>query len=86
MTPPTFGSIWLEGVTDTDNLRAFWDPVEECESELVTVEWGVGTRPGSSDLMAWTRATTDQISGSPIDGLELVDGQLIFISLVVRSH
>ncbi len=84
VTPPSFGSIWLEGVTNGESLRAFWDPVEESESELALVEWGVGSRLGSSDLMAWTPVTMDETGGSSLEELELADGQLVFISLTVR--
>lgn len=83
-TPPTCGSIWLEGVTSANDIRAFWDPVEEYESELAGVEWAVGSRRGASDLVPWTEVTANEISGTAITGLDWLDGQLVFVSLMVR--
>ena len=55
--------------------------MEECESDIVIVEWGLGSRPGSSDLLEWTEAG----SGVTVEGGGLMDGQLVFLSLRVST-
>ena len=85
-TPPTIDQIWLEGTTQyTDSLRSFWEPVEECESEISTLEWGLGSRPGSSDLMEWTQVLEGETSGGYSRDLGVGDGQLVFLSVKVST-
>ena len=78
VTPPIINQIWLEGF-------ASWEPVEERESEVTSVEWGLGSRPGSSDLLPWTGVGTGEALGSIVNGSGLQDGQLVFVSLTVSQ-
>lgn len=70
--------------TDASNLELKWDPAEELESEIVSMEWGIGSSPGSSDLVEWTTVSLDSISGTELTGFSYQDGQLIFLSLRVK--
>ena len=80
VTPP-----WVEGTTDhTHSLALRWEPVRECESNVARVEWGLGSRPGSSDLLEWSVARTEEISGTT-SVVESQDGQLVFLSVKVIS-
>ena len=85
-SPPAVTRPWLEGTTDrTQPLRLRWEPVREWESQVESVEWGVGSRPGSSDLQGWTVANTGEISGAASVG-ERQDGRLVFLSVKVSHH
>lgn len=79
VTPPIINQIWLEGIV------ANWEPVEERESEVASVELGLGSRPGSSDLLQWTGAGTGGVLGRSLNGSGLQDGQLVFLSLAVQN-
>ena len=82
-SPPTVTPPWVEGTTDrTRSLALRWDLVRESESEVVTVEWGLGSRPGSSDLLGWGVARPEEISGTT-SVVERQDGQLVFLSVKV---
>ena len=80
VTPPIINQIWLEGIV------ANWEPVEERESEVASVELGLGSRPGSSDLLQWTGAGTGGVLGRSLNGSGLQDGQLVFLSLAVSLY
>ena len=79
VTPPIINQIWLEGIAN-------WEPVEEGESEVTSVELGLGSRPGSSDLLQWTGVGTGEVLGSSLNGSGLQDGQLVFLSLAVSVY
>jgi len=82
---PIVAPPWVEGTTDhTRSLALRWDPVRECESKVMRVEWGLGSRPGSSDLLEWSVARIEEISGTT-SVVESQDGQLVFLSVKVIS-
>ena len=85
-SPPAVTRPWLEGTTDhRQRLRLRWEPVREWESQVESVEWGLGSRPGSSDLQGWTVASAGEISGAT-SVEERQDGQLVFLSVKVSHH
>ena len=59
--------------------------MREWESRVESVEWGLGSRPGSSDLQGWTVASTGDISGAA-SMEERQDGRLVFLSVKVSHH
>ena len=52
---------------------------------MESVEWGLGSWPGSSDLQGWTVASAGKISGAT-SVEERQDGQLVFLSVKVSHH
>lgn len=85
-SPPAVTRPWLEGTTDhRQRLRLRWEPVREWESQVESVEWGLGSWPGSSDLQGWTVASAGEISGAT-SVEERQDGQLVFLSVKVSHH
>lgn len=52
---------------------------------MESVEWGLGSWPGSSDLQGWTVASAGEISGAT-SVEERQDGQLVFLSVKVSHH
>ena len=85
-TPPSLQCVELQGITEFQNrLRLEWSlPVDE-ESGIENMEWGLGSRPGSSDVMAWQEADFER--GTMVDiatsHLGLYPGQLVFATLKV---
>ena len=59
--------------------------MREWESQVESVEWGLGSQPGSSDLQGWTVASTGEVSGAT-SVEERQDGQLVFLSVKVSHH
>ena len=59
--------------------------MREWESRVESVEWGLGSRPGSSDLQGWTVASAGETSGAA-SVEERQDGQLVFLSVKVSHH
>ena len=82
---PEVGQIWISNTTHySDGLELVWDPVEDLESEIIGMEWSLGSRPGSSDTYGWSSANlTDALTGISVKGVEFSDGQLVFASLKV---
>lgn len=88
-TPPYINNVWLEGITEYQNgLVLHWQLPRERESKLlngIPVVWALGSRPHSSDLVEWTEAREDEISGTTTEGTNLTDGQLVFLSIRVSE-
>lgn len=85
-TPPIARGLELLGTTQFQNQMTFkWNVIGDEESDVVDLEWGLGTRPGSSDIVEWTRARLDENTGVAVNtlGLGLYDGQLVYGSLKV---
>lgn len=82
---PTISGVRLAGYQE-DGLFIQWDIITDAESGIVSVEWSLGTRPGSSDIAGWTEL--EEYSGSSVhvevSGLGLHDGHLVFASLKVK--
>ena len=86
-TPPILNRVWVEmSDLQSSSLEMKWDPLEELESEIVSMEWGLGSSPGSSDLIEWTIASLESISGAELIDFSHQDGQFIFLSLRVSER
>lgn len=86
-TEPKLEWVELAGIAQFQtSLRLEWNPVRDDESDLVSLEWGLGTRLGSSDITGWREATLDQNTGVELNttGLQLYEGQVVFASLKVQ--
>lgn len=86
-TEPKLEWVELAGITQFQtSLRLEWNPVRDDESDLVSLEWGLGTRLGASDITGWREATLDQNTGVELNttGLQLYEGQVVFASLKVQ--
>ena len=84
---PVIGRIWVANTTYySGGLELEWDPVEDIQSEIVGMEWSLGSRPGSSDIHGWTAVNlTDAVAGVLVNDVRFTDGQLIFASLKVKT-
>lgn len=86
-TKPVLSGVELTGFTQFQNdLQVEWNLVTDDESDILSLEWGLGTRPGSSDVIGWSETGLDQNTGVQPDvvQLDLFDGQIIFASLKVN--
>ena len=86
-TAPIIGKIWISNTTDyLDGLELEWDPVEDLQSDVIGIEWSLGSRPGSSDISGWNSVNVSEAaSGVSVRGMELQDGQLVFASIKVSN-
>ena len=85
-TDPIVEGVVLTGITQFQSgLELAWNGIVDEESGISGVEWGLGTRPGSSDIAGWTSLSLDLNTGVEIDTtqLDLYEGQIIFASLKV---
>ena len=84
---PIIGKIWIFNTTDyLDGIKLEWDPVEDLQSDVIGMEWSLGSRPGSSDISGWNSVNiSEAATGVTVRGVEFHDGQLIFASLKVSS-
>ena len=82
---PLVNQIWISNTTNYSNgLELEWDPVEDLQSDIVGMEWSLGSHPGSSDIIGWTSVNlSEAITGITVTGMEFYDGQLVFASLKV---
>ena len=82
---PPIGQIWISNTTNYSyGLELEWDPVEDLQSNIIRLEWSLGSRPGSSDISGWNSVNlSEAITGILITGMEFYDGQLTFASLKV---
>ncbi len=88
-TDPIVEGVVLTGLTQFQtSLQLAWNGILDEESGISAVEWGLGTRAGSSDIAGWTPVSLDLNTGIEIDTrkLNLYDGQTIFASLKVSSN
>lgn len=86
-TEPIVGWVGLQGVTQFQNgLELEWDPIVDEESDIVSVEWGLGTRPDSGDVTGWRQASLDYTTGLGINSTALYQGQVIFATVKVRRN
>ena len=84
---PVIGNIWISNTTDySDGLELEWDPVEDLQSDLIGMEWSLGSRPGSSDISGWNSVNVSEAAGGvSVRGIQFYDGQLIFASIKVST-
>ena len=84
---PIIGKIWIFNTTDyLDGIELEWDPVEDLQSDVIGMEWSLGSRPGSSDISGWNSVNiSEAATGVTVRGVEFHDGQLIFASLKVSN-
>lgn len=83
---PIIGKIWISNTTDySDGLELEWDPVEDLQSDVIGLEWSLGSRPGSSDISGWNSVNLSEATGVSVRGVEFHDGQLVFASIKVRN-
>ena len=88
-TPPVIEVVELAGTTQfRSNFSLKWNIIRDDESEVTGLEWGLGTRPGSSDIVGWSEMSLQLDSEMRIDGsgLDLYDGEIVFASLKVCVH
>lgn len=65
-------------------LQVEWSVVLDEESDIVSVEWGLGTRQGSSDVAGWEETSLERREVEiATRELALYQGQLIFATLKV---
>ena len=86
ITEPSVGGVWLiANVSFQTSLQLEWNRVTDDESDVTSLEWSLGTRPGSSDITGWRLAGMEQNTGLTVDTtqLNLYEGQIIFSSLKV---
>ncbi len=83
-TSPSVCDVLIEGVTSyvSDGLTLRWGVPRDDESGVTSVEWTIGSRPGSSDLIGWTLVDVGATE-TIVDGTQFNDGQTIFLSLKV---
>ena len=62
--------------------------MQDRQSGISDLEWGLGTRPGSSDVSGWNRFTWNEGTGLRLStqGLPLYGGQLVFASIKVSKQ
>lgn len=85
-TEPVVGGVELQGTTQFQNgLELIWDQILDEESDIVGVEWSLGTRPGSGDITGWRQASLEDTTRLRVNstGLGLYQGQVIFATLKV---
>ena len=85
-TSPIVEWVGLSGITQYQNgLQLEWNMVADDESDIVYVEYGLGTRPGSSDVTGWRETDLHHNTGIQLDttDLSLSQGQIVFSSLKV---
>lgn len=85
-TEPIVEWVELQGVAQFQNgLKLEWGLIMDEESDIISVEWGMGTRPGSADVSGWQQASLERNTGLEINTtqLDLYQGQLIFATLKV---
>ena len=84
---PVIGRVWISNTTDySDGLELEWDPVEDLQSDIIGMEWSLGSRPGSSDISGWNSVNlSEAVTGVSVRGVELHDGQLVFASIKVSN-
>lgn len=85
-SPPVVTGVRLEYVDQFQTrLRLEWDLIRDTESGIGDLEWGLGTRPFSSDVSGWNRFTWNEGTdlSLPVQGLPLYEGQLLFVSVKV---
>ena len=81
LTPPTGPSHFH--LVNTDSTYSTIPLVVDPESGVSGIELGLGSRPGSSDLLEWTTANYGDELETYIDLAGITDGQLVFASLQV---
>lgn len=87
-TDPRVEWVGLRDTTQFQNgLRLEWDLILDAESDIVSMEWGLGSRPGSADVTGWEPASLEANTGLEIGTAELglYQGQVIFATLKVTS-
>ncbi len=84
-SPPIVSGVHVQ--MERASLSLEWDVLQDQQSGIQELEWGLGTRPGSSDVSGWNRFTW--IGGTSLqvstEGLSLNDGQFLFASIKVSS-
>ena len=86
VTAPVVEGVTLSDLGDFESsLKLSWLGVTDEESGIAGMEWGLGTRLGSSDIAGWNRVDLDLNTGIQLDttSLGLYDGQIVFASLKV---
>ena len=86
-SPPIVKRVWIEGANDCfgNELNLMWDIPSDVESGIAGMEWGLGTRPGSSDVVEWNGVdVTLDVTGVSVDKTRFDDGQVLFLTLKVR--
>ena len=86
-SPPIVKRVWIEGANDCfrSELNLMWDVPSDVESGIAGMEWGLGTRPGSSDVVEWNGVdVTLDVTGVSVDKTQFDDGQVLFLTLKVR--
>ncbi len=82
-SPPQIGDLLIQGLSSySDGLELEWEYPCDPESGVVTLEWGIGSWPGSSDVLEW-RLVDVRTQGDTILNEMFYDGQIIFLSLKV---
>ena len=88
-TDPVVDGVMLTGITHFQSrLRLEWNQIIDDESGIGGVEWGLGTRPGSSDIAGWNQVSLDLNTGVQLNTttLNLYEGEIVFASLKVCAH
>lgn len=63
----------------TSSLFANWDEFPDPEGRPVLYEWCIGTQPGSSDVLPWTRV--GGATHAATEGLALPQGRTLFVTV-----
>lgn len=88
-SPPVVIGVRLEHPDQFQtHLSLEWDLMQDRQSGISDLEWGLGTRPGSSDVSGWNRFTWNEGTGLRLStqGLPLYGGQLVFASIKVSKQ
>lgn len=81
LTPP-YGPSHFHLVS-TDSTYTSLPLVVDIESGVTGIKVGLGSRPGTSDLLEWTAASYGADLKGFIDLAAISDGQLAFASILV---
>ena len=81
LTPPTGPSHF--NLVNTDNTYSTVPLCVDLESGVTGMEIGLGSRPGSSDLLEWTVTSYGTGLETYINRSGIRDGQLVFASVQV---
>lgn len=87
-TAPIVEWVGLSGITQYQNrLQLEWTMVTDDESDIVSLEFALGTRPGSSDVSGWGEVDFYHNTWIHLDttDLSLYQGQVVFASLKVLN-
>ena len=69
-------------ISSLSKVTVQWSQIEDPDSRIAHLQWGLGSFVGHADIMPYTTADTNQIAKA-MTPLMLSDGQLVFVTVLV---